>query len=104
MSRHSTEDLEALKSAPKDRYRAEVRRRGRWTYEVQLVTTHTLRLPRGPALEPTDEPPIERLIESVLQVPPMVLGARWARWKARRMVAAAKRRDVREQQPWVETG
>jgi hypothetical protein len=84
----------------KDRYRAEVRRRGTvlWmfpTYEVDLVTRHVIQS------IPTVEA-VER--ESTLLVPSVVLGRRWAEWKAKRMVAAAYKRDVREAQPWVVTG
>lgn len=108
MSQHSVEDVEALKSAPTERYRADPRRctRGRlkrWTWEVDLVTTHVIL----PVDKRTNDAvwyarPID--VESRLEHPPVVLGERWARWKGRRMVAAAKRRDVREEQPWVVGG
>lgn len=75
-----------------DRYRAEISKSGRWQYEVQLVTTHVIQsLPDVEAVE----------VESQLEIPPQVWGEWWARWKARRMVAAARRRDIRERQPWV---
>lgn len=95
MSRHSTEDLE-LASASKDRYRAEIGHRRGWLWEVDLVTTHELRV-----VGEKGEPVPSLFPESRLQVPYVVLGERWARWKGRRMVAGAKRRDVREEQPWT---
>jgi len=80
-----------------DRYRAEIRKRSRWVWDVRLAATH--RIPtvgeRGELLE-------VRMVET-FRDPATVLGARWARWKGRRMVAAAHRRDVREGQPWVVT-
>lgn len=108
MSRHSTEDVdELLKGAPKDRYRAEIRQRGRWTYEVRLITTHTLFLPSGPApgsaAPRTATEPIRREVQSTMEPPWFVLSLRWAKWKGRRAIAAQQRRDVREEQPWVTT-
>jgi hypothetical protein len=84
----------------KDRYRAEIRRRGTVlymfaTYEVDLVTTHEIQsLPTVDPLFP----------ESRLLVAHVVVGEWWANWKGRRLVAAAIKRDVREAQPWVVTG
>jgi hypothetical protein len=98
MSRHHTEDIEALEEA-KDapgRYRTDVRKQRGPLYEVQLVTTHVIR-PVGEHGEPL--PTWNYTTE--LERPPIVLTQRWAQWKARRMVAAAHRRDVREQQPWA---
>jgi len=103
--KHRTEERteEPMATARKisdDRYRAEIRYRGRALgvfpmFEVDLVTTHTIQ----------SVPEVETVFsESRLLVPVVVLGARWARSKARRMVAAAYRRDVREAQPWVVTG
>lgn len=85
----------------KDRYRAEIRPHGRvlWvlpTYEVDLVTTHDLRV-----VGEQGEPVAPLFPESRLLAPYVVLGELWARWKGRRIVAAAKRRDVREGQPWA---
>lgn len=120
MTTHRAEDveetarIEALKtkSAPTgDRYRAEIRRRGTvlWmfpTYEVDLHTTHVIPASR------IDERGLTVVFReggedietgSTLPYPPVVLGEWWARWKGRRMVAAAYKRDVREQQPWVVT-
>ena len=110
MSRHHTEDIEALavalsedaleaKDAP-GRYRAEVRHRRGWLWEVDVVTTHVI-LPVIKRVKDDVEygEPVHG--ESRLERPPAVLGERWAGWKARRMVAAAHRKDVREQQPWA---
>jgi hypothetical protein len=103
MSRHSTEDLEALKVEAADqakdapeRYRPDVRHRGGWLWEAQVVTTHVLRIvgEQGEPVEPFE-------VETRLLEPPARPGQRWAWWKARRMVAAAHRKDVREQQPWA---
>jgi hypothetical protein len=99
VSRHHTEDTEAAAEEAKDapgRYRAEVRHRRGWLWEAQLVTTHVLRIV-GESGEPVD--PLEQ--ETRLEDPPARPGQRWANWKARRMVAAAHRKDVREQQPWA---
>lgn len=108
MSRHHTEDIEAaeeLKDAP-GRYRAEVRHRRGWLWDVRLVTAHVIRLPAGPApgSKPSTEPvgPAPRPLRTESRSDPVgVWGERWANWKARRMVAAAHRKDVREQQPWA---
>lgn len=90
MSQHSAEAL-------KERYRFECRRaRRRGTYEVDLVTTHTI----GAVGELGEALPLT-YVESRLEYPPVVLGERWARWKGQRMVAAAHRTDVKERQPWV---
>jgi hypothetical protein len=119
VSRHSTEDIEApeetepveVESAP-ERYRAEIRPRPprfrwwrRWpaglVRDVQLVTTHVIR----PVLRRVDGIVKECgdvvLVESELERAPVVLGERWAGWKARRMVRAAYRRDARQGQPWA---
>ena len=84
-----------VKSAPKDRYRAEVRHVGGWTYEARVVTVHTIRMV-GERGEPLETIETHSFVDART-----VLGERWALWKARRMVAAARRRDVREGQPWV---
>lgn len=106
MSQHHTEDIEAPAEtavetsaentdgdvAEPERYRARITRK-RVLTEVQLVTRHTIR-------STGDDIP-ECVVETERDRPAHVLGARWAGWKARRMVAAAYRRDVREQQPWA---
>jgi hypothetical protein len=106
VSKHSTEDVEAFVEAFADkvqgeaelteRYRPRISR-GRVLYEVQLVTTHTI--------QPVGESPREQaarvIVETERERPSYVLGARWGAWKARRMVAGAHRRDVRQRQPWA---
>ncbi len=63
---------------PPEEYLTEITQIGRWTYEVQLIT----RLKGG-------------LLEFSLEQAPIVLGPRWAAWKARRMLAACRRDDQR---------
>lgn len=109
MSRHHTEDIEALTDtmaatfaekvggdvAETERYRPRVTRL-RVLTEVQLVTRHTIR-----AVGETINDEVLSIVETERDRPSYVLGKRWADWKAKRMKAAAYRRDVREQQPWA---
>lgn len=81
LDRHANDD------EPLDEHRAEIRQLGRWTYEVQLITTHHITLPGVPK---------PQTVDMCLQSPPVVLGRRWAKSKARRMVAAAYRDDERK--------
>lgn len=78
------------------RYRTEIRPLRWGRREVRLVTTHVI-----PTIDEHGQPSDPREVQTEQQDPPVVLGERWARWKGRRMVAAALRRDVREGQPWA---
>lgn len=87
------------KNAP-GRYRAVVRHRRGWLWEVDLVTEHVI-LPVVRTVREATEHGGPVHVQSRLERPPARLGERWANWKGRRMVAAAYRRDVRDGQPWV---
>jgi hypothetical protein len=71
---------------PEDRYRAEITQVGRWVYQVQIIAKSTIQL-QGDMEMPG--------LESCLEMPPHVIGRRWAAWKARRMLAAIRRRAER---------
>lgn len=90
----AVEPDEEPKSAP-ERYRAEIRHRRGWAWEARLVTHHVLPVvgERGELIEATE-------LDTESE-PYTVRGERWARWKGRRLVAAALKRDVREGQPWA---
>lgn len=96
LDQHFPDAFTTERPTPKDRYRAEIRHRRGWLWEVDLVTTHDLHVrgERGERVKPL-------FPESRLLVPYLVVSEWWARCKGRRLIAAAKRQDVREQQPWA---
>lgn len=65
---------------PAEKRWTEITQIGRWTYRVQLKTSSLV---------------LGSWITTELLDPPHVPGRRWARWKARRMLAAEARRDER---------
>jgi hypothetical protein len=68
------------------RHRATVVHHRWFLYEIQVRTYHDVN--GREAVSKADALPVRP-------------GLPWARWKARRMVARAHRRDVRQKQPWA---
>jgi hypothetical protein len=74
-----------------DRYQVKLTR-VRWGYQAQLVTNHVIH-------DMTGEP--IAVIETERDDAPVRPLLAWARWKGRRMINRAHRKDVREKQPWA---